>query len=210
MRKPELWQALQAHRFEPKGAKTTFTEKLAATQGWTEKHSDRVIEEYRRFLYLTQVNTSQSVPSADVDKAWHLHLTYTKNYWDALCYDVLGAPLHHEPATGNEPEGQFAERYAQTRTLYAEEFGQTAPPAVWRSDREEFRHKLGVRTLAFGAVATILGFVLAWLDVANSTFVIGAGIAVMAIGVIIAIVYGVKGRKGSNDGGGGCGSGCGD
>jgi len=212
MRKPELWQALQAHQFDPAGAKMSFSDKLAEREGWTEKHSTKVVEEYRRFLYLTQVNPTQSVPSADVDKAWHLHLTYTRNYWDALCYDILGAPLHHEPATGNEPKGQLGEQYAQTRALYSEEFGKKPPRAIWRTDREALWHRLGMWIFGAGVATVFAAVILGWLNVIGSgTLFIAGGVAVAVTGAIIAGVYGVRGRKPSDgSGAGGCGSGCGD
>ena len=42
--------------------------------------------------------------SEQVDAAWHLHLTYTRSYWDRFCKETLGQPLHHDPTRGGPAE----------------------------------------------------------------------------------------------------------
>jgi hypothetical protein len=42
----------------------------------------------------------------DVDQAWHLHLTFSENYWKVFCPQILGSPLHHHP-TRREWENEF-------------------------------------------------------------------------------------------------------
>ena len=64
------------------------------------KYTDRVIEEYRKFLYLLASAGHPVTPSDQVDQAWHLHLTYTRSYWEDLCEKTIGKPLHHGPTKG--------------------------------------------------------------------------------------------------------------
>ena len=69
----------------------------------------RAIEEYRRFLLLGVAAGHPVSPSDTVDQVWHLHLTYTRRYWDTLCRDTLGRLLHHEPTQGGAVEDARSE-----------------------------------------------------------------------------------------------------
>ena len=92
----------------------------------------RVISEYRRFLYLAIVAGHQVSPSDDVDQAWHLHLLYTESYWNRLCRDVLGVPLHHHPTTGGPSErAKFDAWYRQTLDSYRRVFYEDPPADIW-------------------------------------------------------------------------------
>jgi hypothetical protein len=50
--RPDLLQRLQAWCFDPPGAGLSFAEKLARDQGWSRARAERIVGEYRRFLYL--------------------------------------------------------------------------------------------------------------------------------------------------------------
>jgi uncharacterized protein (TIGR04222 family) len=110
----------------------TFADRLARENGWSKAYTGRVLREYRRFLYLTQVADHMVVPSEEVDQAWHLHLTYTRSYWDRLCGEVLGQPLHHHPTQGGAAESRkFVDLYARTLATYRAVFGEQPPPDIW-------------------------------------------------------------------------------
>ncbi|WP_298190781.1 hypothetical protein [Novosphingobium sp.] len=130
-----LWQALSTYEVGPVDADLSFTQRLARENGWTAKHAARVFEEYRRFLYLAGTATHPVTPSDAVDQAWHLHLTYTRDYWERLCPEVLGRALHHGPTKGGRAEGErFFEQYAQTLRSYEAAFG-PAPEDIWPDAR---------------------------------------------------------------------------
>lgn len=133
MRDRELWTRLQAYSFDDAGS-APFSVKLARGQGWSCAFTVRVIEEYRRFLYLTQVSPRQVTPSKAVDAAWHVHLTYTRDYWEDLCPNVLGKPLHHQPCAGEEEMPRYRDQFAATKSLYEAEFGMEPPIAIWGRD----------------------------------------------------------------------------
>lgn len=95
-----LWARIQAHRLDDPGASLVFSHRLAREQGWSRARTLRCIEEYRRFVMLASVAEHTVVPSEDVDRVWHLHLTYTRDYWNVLCAQVLGFALHHNPTEG--------------------------------------------------------------------------------------------------------------
>ena len=128
----ELWARLCAFDLDETGASLDFSRRLARENGWTHSFARRVVEEYKRFLFLAQCAGHPVTPSDEVDQAWHLHLVYTRSYWNELCAEVLRAPLHHGPTRGGAKEGaKFGQWYAQTRASYARFFGEDAPLDIW-------------------------------------------------------------------------------
>src|SRR5688572_11688538 len=93
----ELWARIQAHQFDKPGVEMPFTRRLAEENGWPESFALEVIEEYRRFVYLACTAGEEVTPSDEVDQVWHLHLAYSRDYWDEFCGKVLRRPLHHGP-----------------------------------------------------------------------------------------------------------------
>ncbi|WP_421837499.1 glycine-rich domain-containing protein [Novosphingobium sp.] len=130
-----LWQTLSAYEVGPVDADLSFTQRLARENGWSDAHAARVFEEYRRFLYLAATAPHAVTPSDAVDQAWHLHLTFTRDYWERLCPDVLGRAMHHGPTKGGRAEGErFFEQYALTLRSYEAAFG-PAPADIWPDAR---------------------------------------------------------------------------
>lgn len=127
-----LWRSLEEMRIEPEGAALTFVARLARENGWSTAHADAVFEEYRCFLYLAATSGRPVTPSEDVDQAWHLHLSYTRHYWDVLCAQILGRALHHEPTAGGRDEAaRYHAQYEATLRLYRGTFGASPPTDVW-------------------------------------------------------------------------------
>jgi hypothetical protein len=133
-----LWRALAAMRIEPEGAVLGFAARLARENGWRAAHGEAVVEEYRRFLYLA-ATTGQVTPSEDVDQAWHLHLTYSRHYWDVLCGEILKRPLHHGPTEGGAAEdARYCAQDEATLSLYRATFGEEPPPVIWPAGVDRF------------------------------------------------------------------------
>ena len=110
----------------------TFTQRLARDNGWDLKYARRVVEEYKKFMFLAVAAGHPVTPSEQVDQAWHLHLIYTRSYWDDFCSQVLGTPIHHGPTKGGEhEEGKFHELYERTKSSYQELLRETPPPDIW-------------------------------------------------------------------------------
>ncbi|MEM9379186.1 MAG: hypothetical protein AAGB93_04480, partial [Planctomycetota bacterium] len=112
----DLLARLEAFEFDAPGTTLTFAARLARENGWSRSRALRVLDEYRRFLVLACVADHVVTPSEDVDRAWHLHLTYTRSYWQDLCRDTLGRELHHEPTEGGAAESEkYRDLYEATR-----------------------------------------------------------------------------------------------
>lgn len=134
-----LWRRLSYMKIEPVGTVLTFGQRLAREQGWAPAFAEAVVGEYRRFLYLAGVSGTEVSPSPAVDRAWHLHLTYSRHYWSELCGKVLRRELHHVPSRGSADEAaRLRTQYADTLVLYERTFGSRPPPNIWPSVDERF------------------------------------------------------------------------
>lgn len=152
-----------------------FAARLARENGWSRSHAERVVEEYKRFVYMAVTGSAPVCPSEDVDAAWHLHLTYTKSYWQRFCGDVLGRPLHHEPTKGGPAEGEkHLAMYADTLAAYRAAFGHAPPADVWPASATRFGDDLSHRAVNTARnwvvpkapVKRVAGLVLAFAAVA--------------------------------------------
>lgn len=127
-----VWQSLSRYMIGPDDAALPFAARLARENGWSATQAGRVLEEYRRFCFLAVASASQVTPSDAVDQAWHLHLTYSRDYWERFCPEVLGRPLHHGPTAGGAAEAhRYFEQYAETLRLYEQVFGELPPQDLW-------------------------------------------------------------------------------
>jgi uncharacterized protein (TIGR04222 family) len=133
------WRRIRVHAFEDADAPLDFVAKLAREQGWSRDQVRAAIEEYRRFCFLSSVCDETMVPSVAVDEVWHLHLTYTEDYWQRFCPDALGVALHHRPGgLGRDDAAHYRQRYAETLAEYERWFG-TPPERWWPGTVERFR-----------------------------------------------------------------------
>lgn len=129
-----VWEALSRYTIGPVDAALPFAARLARENGWRPAHAARAIEEYRRFCFLAVTADHPVTPSDAVDQVWHLHLTYSRDYWERFCPDILGRPLHHGPTAGGADEHRrHVEQYARTLRSYERAFGRSAPADLWPS-----------------------------------------------------------------------------
>lgn len=118
-----------------------FVDRLARENNWSVQFAERVVLEYKRFCILAMKSGHPVTPSEQVDQAWHLHLTYTRSYWDRFCKEALGRPLHHEPTEGGVSENdKFHDWYAKTLSSYCRVFDAQPPADIWPSPAKRFAH----------------------------------------------------------------------
>lgn len=143
----DLWERLSAHTIGPAHAAFSFTARLARENRWTPDYVERVVTEYKRFCYLACTAGHEVTPSDAVDQVWHLHLTYSRDYWGEFCPEVLGTDLHHGPTAGGEVERtRYYDQYAQTFASYEAAFGEPPPADIWPSAGRRFgKDPLGFR-----------------------------------------------------------------
>lgn len=147
MNETQLWSKLEAYSPNNPTDEFSFTQRLARENGWPIFFTERVIAEYKKFLFLCMISPHPVTPSDEVDQAWHLHLVYTKSYWNDLCKDILGKDIHHTPTEGGSAErDKFANYYEETLLLYRDKFGHAPPDDIWPPTAQRFGHDDFVRT----------------------------------------------------------------
>lgn len=135
----ELWARLQSFEIDDPAADFKFSARLARENGWTIPYSLRVVEEYKKFIFLCCVTKQGVTPSDPVDQAWHLHLTFTRSYWTDLCKNTLGQEIHHNPTKGGKQEAnKFDGFYTSTHQLYKDKFGHEPPADIWQDNHTRF------------------------------------------------------------------------
>ena len=135
----QLLQRIMAFELDQGKPALTFAQRLARENRWPLDFASRAILEYKRFIFLACTADHAVTPSEQVDQVWHLHLTYTRSYWDRFCGQVLGRPLHHDPTRGGDDEdSKYRELYERTLASYAACFGESAPVECWPDVEQRF------------------------------------------------------------------------
>ncbi|ASC70583.1 hypothetical protein XM38_015230 [Halomicronema hongdechloris C2206] len=132
-----LYARICRFELDDPSASFPFSAKLAWEYQWSEIYTYRAIQEYKKFMFLATISDIDLSPSTVVDRVWHLHLLYTRSYWDEFCGKVLNKPLHHFPGSGGVDEGlKYYHQYCRTVDMYFNYFG--APPNdIW--NRPKFK-----------------------------------------------------------------------
>lgn len=164
-----------------------FVDRLARENRWTVAYASRVIREYLRFCVLAMQSGHPVTPSEAVDQAWHLHLTYTRSYWERFCGDVLGRPLHHEPTAGGPQEQvKFQDWYQATLDSYRKIFGSDPPQDIWPLAEQRFTYAGELKWMNAGREWAV--------PKRTAIFVAGAVVCGLA-----ALVVGLDASDGSHD-----------
>lgn len=96
--------------------------------GWSKERAEKAFSDYRKFLYLAATGHA-SVPTGDIDTAWHRHILDTRAY-AADCFRVFGFFLHHFPYFGMRGEDDakaLHETFEQAKADWREVFGEPHP-----------------------------------------------------------------------------------
>ena len=125
----ELWQIILAYNLDDPPTEYSFSVRLATENYWTSDYTDRVVLEYKKFMYLAATSDRMVSPSEVVDSVWHQHLVFTQSY-QSFC-ERLGKPIQHIPSTHSRAETEkFKKAKEHTRKLYNENFGEP-PHDIW-------------------------------------------------------------------------------
>lgn len=215
-----LYQAILAFSLDEPNCSFPFSKRLATENGWTGEFTQRVILEYKRFMYLCCISPEPVTPPDAVDQAWHLHLTYTRSYWVDFCQNTLPKPIHHHPTKGGNAEAQkFDHWYTRVQQLYLHHFGQLPPEDIWLPNQQRFtdihfqrinlnRYWLIPKPAFKLSEKTWLLFIIA----VAGTFSIQASNSVKAFivfGVFVLLIILLQKNKKNNNGGESVAGGCG-
>jgi hypothetical protein len=149
-----LLDRIRAFDFDAASLALSFAGRLARDNGWTTVFALRVMEEYRKFVFLAMASGHVAVPSDQVDQVWHQHLQYTRS-WAEFQNRVLEQTLHHDPSRGGPEERlRFEEGYAHTLASYRRFFGEP-PEDAWPPPARRFGTDLAYRRVNVSTHAVI-------------------------------------------------------
>lgn len=139
----ELYKRIQAFALDRPDSQLSFSQRLAKDNGWSSGYTQRAIEEYKKFIFLAIAAGHPVTPSDQIDQVWHLHLTYTRLYWQEFCPKILQTTLHHEPTRGGSSEQlKFGSWYSKTLESYEQFFGHIPPIDIWPKPKDRFGRDL--------------------------------------------------------------------
>ncbi|NML23403.1 hypothetical protein HHL16_21160 [Pseudoflavitalea sp. G-6-1-2] len=207
-----LWKKLEIFSIDPPDVQFTFTQRLARENSWSEQYAAEVVHEYKKFIFLCAIQDLACTPSHDVDQAWHLHLSYTKSYWNDLCENLLGKKIHHNPTEGGQSETEkFFSFYEFTLSLYRTTFETEPPENIWPASEARFSssnsphitaadHWIIRKKIWHLPILVLFIFLIIALLSKHGEIMIG--------GIFLALVISSKTGNGRSGSIGGCGSGC--
>jgi hypothetical protein len=142
-----LWHRIDAFDLDALDVTLPFSRRLARDNCWTHDYAARVIEEYKRFCYLSVRAGHAVAPSDQIDQAWRLHLSFSRQYWDEFCTKVLCADLHHSPPLTSDLEdaGRHRASYAATMKSYQRMSGAPPPADIWPNVAQQFSDAVAMR-----------------------------------------------------------------
>ena len=185
-----LYQKILAFEFDDPETTRTFVSRLEEANGWSADFAARALLEYRRFLFLAMVTGHTVCPSDEVDEVWHLHLQYTRQYWQTLCRDVLGRPLHHEPSRGGADEcAKHRQMYTATLRSYRQIFGEQPPADLWPGVDARFAFRTPERSVdphRYWLIPKPIG----WRTARRRSRFFGAGLATLSLAVAPVSFFG--------------------
>ncbi len=216
-----LWNRIQDFGFDQPGTSFKFSDRVARENGWTKRFALRVIDEYKKFIFLCCVSEKGVTPSDAVDQVWHLHLTYTRSYWIDFCRHTLGKEVHHNPTKGGRKEAEkFDVYYSRLKELYQQYFTVVPPDDIWKSNDVRFSDihfqrinlttnwiipKPGVKVLYQFSLLVAGIFGLLFIQAADNSLAV-AGVIFIFIVFIYNVIVDRKNRNG-NGGTNGCSAG---
>lgn len=217
-----LWEKITQFKIDDENSDFTFSKRLARENNWSLEYSKKVIDEYKKFIFLCCVTKTGVTPSDQVDQAWHLHLTYTKSYWIDFCKNTLEKEIHHNPTKGGKSEAtKFDDFYSKTKEDYKTLFEKEPPIEIWPSNENRFSEidfkRINTQknwiikkpTLSERNRYLTLFFLLTSTFLIQATFLDDDRIsAIILILLFISIVYNQVKKKGGSGCSNGCSSGC--
>lgn len=124
-----LWLKLNLMNADGLQAFAPLMEMMQKQMGQNAEMAQRVIEEYRKFLFLAMRAGHQVIPPGPVNDAWMMHLQNAQNYWESL-----GQMITERPTAQGFDAKQFssaADAWKMTLESYEKIFGTKPPMDIW-------------------------------------------------------------------------------
>jgi hypothetical protein len=124
-----LWLKLNMMNAQGMQAFAPLMTMMEQQMGVSSEMAGRVIEEYRKFLFLAMRAGHQVIPPGVVNDVWMSHMQNAQNYWENL-----GKMIAERPVAGGmdaKSMGNMGDAWAQTLKSYEAIFGTKPPMDIW-------------------------------------------------------------------------------
>jgi hypothetical protein len=185
---PELWNVIGTWPLPTRAVpiplidphrRHDFAALLYKSSGWHHESVDRVIEIYRKFLYLKAISPRPVTPSHAIDTAWHLHLEFVEDYL-ALCR-ATGRDLRHDRNLTHDVSDRA---YLSSLALYESEFDIPPDDDLWPSPAAT----ADTHAKAAVGIAVIIVVGVPFLAAVST----GSGLLWLVFGFAICIGFGIN------------------
>lgn len=130
-----LWARLESYSF-PKGIIEKFERQYPFIANET---TPFLFDEFKKFVFLSCISNDTIIISQRLDLIWHHYLTFTKEFWDIFCKEVLQREFHHLPSDGSQEAFKIHKKaYEATLDFYEVVFGTLAPESAWELPADRF------------------------------------------------------------------------
>lgn len=181
MKDQALWQRLLSFEFPLSRAPWRLSRQVASEVGLTDEQANRVVHEYRRFLYLAATAEEDVAPSPLIDEVWRMHLKDRPAPSSPLWTYVIGRVI--EPRSGRPPPVRDPV-YARTLALYRAEFGEAPFDRIWPDARQLRRQRRAIAALIAGLPFAFLATLIDSVSDPAAALVFVGGLAMFIVGFV--------------------------
>lgn len=125
-----LWLKLSTMNAEGLQAFAPMMKMVEQQMGANAEMAGRLIEEYRKFLFLAMRAYHQVIPPGVINEVWMMHMQQAQDYWEQLSQMIT-----ERPVTGGTMDaktmGSMADAWTQTLKSYEAIFGSKPPMDIW-------------------------------------------------------------------------------
>jgi len=124
-----LWLKLNMMNAQGLQAFAPVMKMVEQQMGANAEMSARLIEEYRKFLFLAMRAGHQVIPPGTINDVWMMHMQNTQNFWENL-----GQMITERPVAGGvdaKAMGDMADAWTATLKSYETIFGTKPPMDIW-------------------------------------------------------------------------------
>lgn len=127
-----LWLKLNMMNAQGLQAFAPLMDMMQKQMGQNAEMAQRVIEEYRKFLFLAMRAGHQVIPPGPINDVWMMHLQNAQNYWENLGQMITERPTAAQGA-GTQNFASMADAWKATLESYEKIFGMKPPMDIWGS-----------------------------------------------------------------------------
>lgn len=136
-----IWNSIASFPLNEPNLIETFPNRLVKTFNWTAGYTERVMMEYRKFLFLCATSKCRIVPSWPVAMVWETHIHFYPLSWKMLSENLIRKKL--AISTIDDDSWQdLCKPYELTRDAYIDIFVELPPADIWPESENWFNEDI--------------------------------------------------------------------